>query len=131
MSATSLPTRRPHPPSLASRLRFSGGGFVTHIFMIAIVFMLLLPILWMISTSFKNAQEFFTNSAALIPHSISLVNYEYMFSAIQELPLYMTNSFVLAIGVAVLQVVAAALAGTMRFLVWLASSWALRVSAQS
>lgn len=111
MSATSMPTRRANTPSLASRLRFSSSGFVAHLFMIAIVFIVLLPILWMISTSFKNAEEFFTNSAALIPRSISLVNYEYMFSAIQELPLYMTNSFVLAIGVAVLQLVAAALAG--------------------
>lgn len=111
MSATSIPTRRANAPTFASRLRFSGSGFVAHLFMIVIVFIVLLPILWMISTSFKDAEEFFTNSAALIPRSISLVNYEYMFSAIQELPLYMTNSFVLAIGVAVLQLVTAALAG--------------------
>lgn len=111
MSATSIPTRRANAPTLASRLRFSGSGFVAHLFMIVIVFIVLLPILWMISTSFKDAEEFFTNSAALIPRSFSLVNYEYMFSAIQELPLYMTNSFVLAIGVAVLQLVTAALAG--------------------
>ena len=111
MSATSIPTRRANAPTLASRLRFSGGGFVAHLFMILIVFIVLLPILWMISTSFKDAEEFFTNSAALIPRSFSLVNYEYMFSAIQELPLYMTNSFVLAIGVAVLQLVTSALAG--------------------
>lgn len=111
MSATSMPTKRATSPSLASRLRFNSTGLVAHIFMIAIVFIVLLPILWMISTSFKNAQEFFTNSAALIPRSLSLVNYEYMFSAIQELPLYMTNSFVLAIGVSVVQLVCAALAG--------------------
>ena len=111
MSATSIPTRRANAPTLASRLHFSGSGFVTHLFMILIVFIVLLPILWMISTSFKDAEEFFTNSAALIPRSFSLVNYEYMFSAIQELPLYMTNSFVLAIGVAVLQLVTSALAG--------------------
>ena len=110
MSATSMSTKQTNRPTIASRLRFNSAGFVTHIFMIAIVFVVLLPILWMISTSFKDAQEFFNNSAALIPSSLSLVNYEYMFSAIQELPLYMTNSFILAIGVAVLQVVTAALA---------------------
>jgi ABC-type glycerol-3-phosphate transport system permease component len=92
-------------------MHFNRGGFVAHIFMILIVFIILLPILWMISTSFKSAQEFFTNSASLIPHSISLVNYEYLFTSIQELPIYMTNSFILAIGVAVLQLVTAALAG--------------------
>lgn len=111
MSATSMPTKRAAAPSLASRLRFNSNGLIAHIFMIAIVFIVLLPILWMISTSFKDAQEFFTNSAALIPRSLSMVNYEYMFSAIQELPLYMTNSFVLAIGVSVVQLVCAALAG--------------------
>lgn len=110
MSATSMSTKRT-TPSLLSRLQFKSTGFVAHIFMIAIVFIVLLPILWMLSTSFKNAQEFFTNSAALIPRSFSLVNYQYMFSAIQELPLYMTNSFVLAIGVSLVQVVSAALAG--------------------
>jgi ABC-type glycerol-3-phosphate transport system permease component len=106
-----MPTKRAAAPSLASRLRFNSNGLIAHIFMIAIVFIVLLPILWMLSTSFKNAQEFFTNSAALIPRSLSMVNYEYMFSAIQELPLYMTNSFVLAIGVSVVQLVCAALAG--------------------
>lgn len=110
MSATSMSTKQTNRPTLAARLRFNRAGFVTHLFMIAIVFLVLLPILWMISTSFKDAQEFFNNSAALIPRTLSLVNYEYMFSAIQELPLYMTNSFILAIGVAVLQVVTAALA---------------------
>ena len=110
MSATSLPTPRAKTPSVTSRLRFNRAGFVAHLFMIVIVFIVLLPILWMIATSFKDAQEFFTNSAALIPRRVSLVNYEYMFTAIQELPIYMTNSFILAIGVAVLQVVTAALA---------------------
>lgn len=86
-------------------------NIVPHLVMLLVVFIVLLPILWMISTSFKGAEEFFTNSAALIPRTISFVNYEYMFTAIQELPLYMRNSFTLAIGVSVIQVVAAALAG--------------------
>ena len=111
MTAASMPTNQTSKRSAVSRMRFSGSGFVAHIFMFVVVFNGLLPILWMISTSLKQAEEFFTNSAALIPRSFSLVNYEYMFSAIQELPLYMRNSFVLAIGVAVLQVVTASLAG--------------------
>jgi ABC-type glycerol-3-phosphate transport system permease component len=110
MSVQSIPTPGVANRSRVSRLHFNRSGFVAHIFMVLIVFIILLPILWMISTSFKNAEEFFTNSAALIPRRISLVNYEYMFSAIQELPIYMRNSFILAIGVAVVQVVMAALA---------------------
>ena len=76
MSATSIPTHNANNTPWNSRLRFSRAGFVAHLFMIAIVFLVLLPILWMISTSFKNAEEFFTNSAALIARSLSMVNYE-------------------------------------------------------
>lgn len=90
---------------------FQRTNVVFHLVMVAVVFVVLLPILWMVSTSFKDAEEFFTNSASLVPSSISLVNYEYLFTAIQELPLYMRNSFMLAIGVSVIQVVSAALAG--------------------
>jgi ABC-type glycerol-3-phosphate transport system permease component len=111
MSAASMPTNQTSRRATTSRFHFNGSSFIAHLFMFLIVFIVLLPILWMISTSFKDAEEFFTNSAALIPRSFSLVNYQYMFSAIQELPLYMRNSFVLAIGVAVLQVVTASLAG--------------------
>lgn len=110
MSATSV-SNKSAAPSIASRLRLNGSGFVAHIFMIAITFLVLLPIIWLLGTSFKDAEEFFTNSASLIPRSFSLVNYEYMFSAIKELPIYMTNSFILAIGVTVVQMITAALAG--------------------
>ena len=96
---------------MVAPLRFNRSGFFAHLVMWLVVFLVLLPILWLIATSFKDAEEFFTNSAALIPRSFSLVNYKYMFSAIQELPIYMRNSFILAGGVALLQVFCAALAG--------------------
>ncbi|MCB0089841.1 MAG: carbohydrate ABC transporter permease [Caldilineaceae bacterium] len=82
-----------------------------HILLWLAVFIILLPILWMVSTSLKDREEFFTNSAALIPGRISFVNYEYLLTSLQELPLYMRNSFILAIGVSVIQVIAASLAG--------------------
>lgn len=111
MNASQTQPIRPAPPASRLRLPVSRAGLVAHLFMFVVVFIVLLPILWMISTSFKSAEEFFTNSAALIPRRFSLVNYEYLFSAIQELPIYMRNSFTLAIGVSVIQVVTAALAG--------------------
>lgn len=111
MNASQTQPIRPTPPASRPRLPVSRAGLVAHLFMFVVVFIVLLPILWMISTSFKSAEEFFTNSAALIPRRFSLVNYEYLFSAIQELPIYMRNSFTLAIGVSVIQVVTAALAG--------------------
>lgn len=94
-----------------ARLRLDPIGLIPHLILVGIVFIVLLPILWMISTSLKDAQEFFTNSASLIPRKVSLVNYEYMFTAMRDLPVYMRNSFILAGGVTALQCVTAALAG--------------------
>lgn len=86
-------------------------NWVTHLLLVLIVFIVLLPVIWMLATSLKDGKEFYTNSAALLPRQISFVNYEYMFTAIQELPIYMRNSFILAIGVSVVQVLTASLAG--------------------
>ena len=85
--------------------------FFSHLVLAVVTFIVLLPLLWIISTSFKDRLEFSTNSAALIPSSFSLVNYLYMFEAIQLLPIYMRNSFILAGGVTLLQVFCSALAG--------------------
>ncbi len=110
MATTSMPSTQPQTRSqLMSWLRRT--NWLAHICLVAITFIVLLPILWLISTSFKDGQEFYTNSAALIPRHFSLVNYQYMFTAIQELPIYMRNSFILAIGVSVLQLFTASLAG--------------------
>ena len=85
--------------------------FFSHLLLVVVTFIVLLPLLWIIATSFKDRLEFSTNSAALIPSSFSLVNYQYMFEAIQLLPIYMRNSFILATGVTVIQVFCSALAG--------------------
>jgi ABC-type glycerol-3-phosphate transport system permease component len=82
-----------------------------HLVMIVALFVTFLPIVWMISTSFKDREEFATNPAGLLPRSFSLVNYEYMFTAVDNLPIYMRNSFILAIGTALIQVFVASLAG--------------------
>jgi ABC-type glycerol-3-phosphate transport system permease component len=93
------------------RARITGSDFVIHLLMAFVAFLVLLPIIWIVATSFKNAQEFYTNSASLIPLNPSLVNFEYMFTAIRDLPIYMRNSFILAIGTTSLQVFVSALAG--------------------
>lgn len=100
---------RTQPKSL--RGWFQRNNLLAHLCLIVVVFLILLPVIWMISTSLKDGKQFYTHSASLIPLPPSTVNYEYMFSAIKELPIYMRNSFVLAIGVAVIQVFAASLAG--------------------
>ncbi len=95
----------------ALRVWLRRTNFLTHVILAIVSFIILLPLIWIISTSFKDRLEFATNSAALIPSRFSLVNYQYMFEAIQLLPIYMRNSFILASGVTVLQVFCASLAG--------------------
>lgn len=91
--------------------RLQRSDLPIHFTLIAALFVTFLPIVWMLSTSFKDREEFMTNPAGLIPRDFSLVNYEYMFTAVDNLPIYMRNSFILAIGTAVIQVFVASLAG--------------------
>ena len=102
-------------PKSSNRSKFSvwthGSDIFLHLMMVIALFMTFLPIVWMVSTSFKDREEFTTNPAGLIPRSISLVNYEYMLTAVDNMPIYMRNSFILAIGTALIQVFVASLAG--------------------
>jgi len=86
-------------------------GLITHVVMVVVLFVIFLPLIWMISTTFKDRLEFATNSAALIPRKFSLVNYEYVVTSLENLPIYMRNSFILAFGTVAIQVFVSALAG--------------------
>jgi multiple sugar transport system permease protein len=79
--------------------------------MIGALFVTFIPIVWMISTSFKTRIGFAEHPASLIPRNPSLVNYRYALTAVDNLPIYMKNSFILAIGTAAVQVFVASLAG--------------------
>lgn len=109
MSARDVQTGSARRPSVSGWRR--RAELPLHLVMVAALFTTFLPIVWMISTSFKDREEFATNPAGLIPRVFSLVNYEYMFSAVDNLPIYMQNSFILAIGTALIQVFVASLAG--------------------
>jgi ABC-type glycerol-3-phosphate transport system permease component len=87
------------------------SDLLMHLIMVVVLFIIFLPLIWMISTSFKGRLEFATNPAGLIPWDFSLVNYRYMFSSIELLPVYMRNSFILAFGTAAIQVFVSSLAG--------------------
>ena len=87
------------------------SNILTHVLMALVLIVIFVPVLWLIGTSFKDRLEFATNTAAIFPSHFSLVNYEYMFTAIENLPIYMVNSFIVAIGTTVIQVFCASLAG--------------------
>jgi len=93
----------------SSWARFEGLG--SHIVMILVLFAIFVPFLWMVGTTFKDHVEFATNSGAIIPRRFTLLNYEFIFTALERLPIYMRNSFVLALGTVGLQVFVSALAG--------------------
>jgi multiple sugar transport system permease protein len=82
-----------------------------HLILIAALFVIFVPIIWLISTSLKTRLGFAQHPASLIPASPTLVNYRYMLTAMDNLPVYMRNSFILALGTAALQVFVASLAG--------------------
>ena len=94
---------------IRSWMRFE--GFFTHIIMIVVLLIIFIPVIWLIGTTFKDRLEFATNSGSLIPSRWSLVNYQYMFTAVENLPIYMRNSFILAFGTTALQVFVSSLAG--------------------
>ncbi len=93
------------------RTPFRNTNWVMHLIMIGALVVTFVPIVWLISTSFKTRIGFAEHPASLIPRDPSLVNYRYALTAVHNLPIYMKNSFILAIGTAAVQVFVASLAG--------------------
>ncbi len=99
------------PRRAAWRAKLRRSGWPMHLIMIGALIVTFLPLTWMVATSLKGRLEFAENPAALIPLDPTLVNYRYMLTAVDNLPTYMRNSFIVAIGTAALQVFVASLAG--------------------
>ncbi|MFA5385142.1 MAG: carbohydrate ABC transporter permease [Eubacteriales bacterium] len=81
-----------------------------------VTFVLLLPLIITVLTSFKPAGEVITAVPTLIPHRFSLQNYIDLFT-IQEFPRYLLNSSLVASCTAVLTLIIASLAACA--LVWM------------
>lgn len=88
-------------------------GLVAHLVMVVLLFILLIPLTWLVGTSFKDIKEHAESSAGLFPRwgQWSLVNNQFILSTIENLPIYMRNSFVMAFGVVGIQVFVSSLAG--------------------
>jgi multiple sugar transport system permease protein len=104
-----LPDQQASRPSLWKR--FWRSDWYWHLFMILALLITFIPIIWMVSTSLKDRLGFAEDPAGLIPRNPTLINYRYMLTAVENVPIYMRNSFTLAIGTALLQVFVASLAG--------------------
>jgi multiple sugar transport system permease protein len=110
-TTSSLPVTAVHKREKSRWEKVRKSAWPMHLVMIVALIITFLPIIWMISTSFKSRIGFAEHPASLFPHDFTLVNYRYMLTAVDNLPTYMRNSFILAIGTAVIQVVVASLAG--------------------
>jgi len=72
--------------------------------------LVLVPLLWMVSTSFKGRQEFYSSTASLIPLHPSLINYEYVLTQLGSLPIYLRNSFIVTVGAVAIVTILSSLA---------------------
>jgi ABC-type glycerol-3-phosphate transport system permease component len=54
--------------------------------MIVVGLLVLVPLVWMISTSFKGRQEFYSATATLLPLHPTLINYRYVLTQLGYMP---------------------------------------------
>lgn len=73
-------------------------GFITasmHVFLIGVSIFMILPFIWMVSTSFKFPDEVFGFPPKFIPENPTLINYQYLFEEKGLLRIVM-NTFIIA-----------------------------------
>lgn len=73
----------------------------------------LLPVIWTVSASFKNREELYLATPALIPKAPTFANYAWVFSQadMSRLPLNLWNSLKVTLGSVVIQCMTATMAG--------------------
>lgn len=90
--------------------RWHLGSALAYIPLIIIGLVVLVPMIWMISSSFKGRQEFYSASSSLFPLHPTLINYRYVFTQLGDLPIYLRNSFIVSFGTVIIVAVLASLA---------------------
>jgi ABC-type glycerol-3-phosphate transport system permease component len=103
----------------ASHRRSYSSIILSYVPLIVVSLLVLVPLIWMISTSFKGRQEFYSATATLVPLHPTLINYRYVLTQLGYLPIYLRNSFIVTFGavliIAVLSSLAAYAFARMRF----------------
>lgn len=82
-----------------------------HIVMLMISFIMLVPFLWMLSSSFKPEGEVFNMPIEWIPKNITLNNYKAIFSGDFNFAMFYKNSMIVTVMVTMLQLFTCSLAG--------------------
>lgn len=102
MASTTIKPDRP-------RRRIKWGNLALHFFLILGSVVMLLPFVWMLSTSLKEPQEIFTYPPTWIPSTFLWSNYSEALTAMPFDRFYL-NSFFVAISVTILQLLTSSLA---------------------
>lgn len=111
------PTARPTPTLttqssvLSTRLGWLRNHLVVRIILWLLLLYFLLPIVWTVSSSFKNRQELFQGTPSLITLQPTLANYQHALARFRDFDTYYRNSLIVTLGAVAVQTTLATLAG--------------------
>ena len=95
--------------TITPRRRLKRGKFTLHLFLILGSVVMLLPFIWMLSTSLKEPKEIFTYPPIWVPSTFAWSNYTEALTAMPFDRFYL-NSFFVALSVTTLQILTSSLA---------------------
>lgn len=84
---------------------------VSYVPLVIVSLLILIPLIWMVSSSFKGRQEFYSATSSLVPLHPTLINYRYVLTQLRYLPIYLRNSFIVTVGAVVIVALLSSLAG--------------------
>ena len=79
--------------------------------MIGVSLVCMLPLLWIVSSSFKPKEELYAATPSLFPAQLTLLNWQWCISVVGPVLLYLRNSCIVTLGGMAVQIIAATLAG--------------------
>ena len=88
---------------------FRTGAIVIHLLLIVTCILIFFPLLWMLSTSFKQPDEVFTHEIRLIPHQPTFDNYAHVWTTTPFMR-WILNSAITALGITLCQITTSLLA---------------------
>ncbi len=97
--------------ALSTRLGWLRNRLVVRILLWLLLLYFLLPIVWTVSSSFKNRQELFQGTPSLITLQPSLANYQHALQRFRDFDTYYRNSLIVTLGAVAVQTTLATLAG--------------------
>lgn len=95
---------------IRKKRKVNWGKVILFVIMVMVSLIMLLPFLWMLSTSLKRPGDVFTYPPQWIPNPIDWSNYRRIFEVLPFSRFYL-NSFIVAISVTLLQLVTCSFAG--------------------